>query len=210
MRNQPWCAVAGYGPCKALDQSCPPSTAPKSGVSRGLRGSTNNRSFEAPFTRRLQLPHRVRMHFEKGKPLIGETVFGERHDPLWPQLFRDCRNRVLSDCGGGPMLDRAVPCRFDNIDAARDPFAHNRLSTERNGCAITSGEVLSNNGLDYVHPRSAACTCRGLYGLGRNRPPCGISCSIGIWRPEVTMILIGGHRCRTARASLRPSIEPGI
>jgi hypothetical protein len=146
----------------------------------GLRGGTNNRSFEAPFTRRLQLPHRVRMHFEKGKPLIGETVFGECHDPLWPRLFRDCRNRFLSDCGGGPMLDRAVLCRFDNIDAARNTFAHNRLSTERNACAITSGEVLSNNGLDYVHPRSAACTCLGLYGLVRNRPPCGISCSIGI------------------------------
>src|SRR6266478_1575372 len=46
--------------------------------------------------------------------------------------------------------------------------------------------------------------------LGIKRPPSGKS-SIRIFtRPEVAMIFVGGHRPRTACASLRPSIEPGI
>jgi len=83
--------------------------------------TVRKRRYLAP---RLQLPHGVRTHFENGKSLIGEASLGECYDPLWPHFFHDSGHRVLSECGGSPILDCAVPHRLDDVDATRDPIAH--------------------------------------------------------------------------------------
>ena len=44
----------------------------------------------------------------------------------------------------------------------------------------------------------------------KKRPRSGRSSSMTTSRPEVKIISIGGQRSLTARASLRPSIEPGM
>ena len=56
--------------------------------------------------------------------MIGETSFSECYDSLWPQSLGNCRDRVLSEGGGGPIVDGAVLHRLDNVDATRDPVAH--------------------------------------------------------------------------------------
>src|SRR6185437_7447245 len=61
-----------------------------------------------------------------------------------------------------------------------------------------------------VNVRSAATTSGPRYGFGTNTLPAGRSPSATRTRPDVAMILIGGHRFRTKWASFRPSIEPGI
>jgi hypothetical protein len=61
-----------------------------------------------------------------------------------------------------------------------------------------------------ISSRRAASICAGSYGLSRNRPPGGRSVSSTLLRPDVTIRATGGQRFLTTRASLGPSMEPGM
>ena len=57
---------------------------------------------------------------------------------------------------------------------------------------------------------SAETTASCGYGLEKKTVPAGSSPNAGFRCPDTTMMEMGGHFARTAAASFRPSIEPGI